>query len=58
MGILYLFIKLELDRSTNDGDLLWDRNHWTDTQTESDNFLYWIKGRVKKCNTSCISAIR
>ena len=47
--ILYLFAKFELDRSTNNGDLLSDRNHWkqrhttkkdrqtdTHTQTESD----------------------
>ena len=37
-------IKLELDRSTNNGDLLLDRNQWADRQThretESDTLPY------------------
>ena len=40
MGIFYLSTKFELDRFTNNEDLLSDRNHkkhtQTDTQTESD----------------------
>ena len=50
-GIFYLSTKFELDRSTNNGDLLSDRNHWkhrqtdtqADTQIESDTLsLYDI----------------
>ena len=46
VGTLYLSAKFELDWSTNNGDLLSDRNHWTDRhthrqthrETESDTF--------------------
>ena len=33
MGIFYLSIKFELDRSFNNGDLSSDWNHWKHTQT-------------------------
>ena len=39
MGILYLFTKFEPDCSTNNGDPLSDRNHWTDTQTHTLNLI-------------------
>ena len=43
MGILYLFTKFEFDRSTDDKDLLLDRNHWKHRQTESDTIPITIK---------------
>ena len=57
MGIFYLSIKFELDRSINKGDLLSDRDHWTlrktdtDRQTHNLNLIlspFRIKGRVIK----------
>ena len=38
VGTLYLSTKFELDRSTNNGDLLPDRNH-RDTQTDRLNLI-------------------
>ena len=41
VGILYLFIKFELDQSTDNRDLLLDRNHWKhkNTEIETDSLL-------------------
>ena len=43
MGIIYLSIKFELDRSSNNGDLLSDRKHrihkYTDTHTHKLNLI-------------------
>ena len=57
MGILYLSTKFEHDRSTNNGNLLSDRNQWkhkTDTHrdrhTHRLNLIlspYRIKGQIK-----------
>ena len=35
VGKLYLSTQFELDRFTNNGDLLSDRNHWTHTHTHT-----------------------
>ena len=44
VGICYLFTKFELDRSTNNGDLLSERNYWkhrqTDKQTDTHTYIH------------------
>ena len=40
MGIIHFSTKFELDRSTNNGDLLSDRKYWTDTHTQTDRHTY------------------
>ena len=35
MSIFYLSTKFERDRSTNNRNLLSDKNHWTDKQTDT-----------------------
>ena len=54
VGILYRSTKFELDRFTNNRDVLSDRNQWTDTetgtQTESDTLPKKDFGSSKKLN--------
>ena len=40
MGILYLSTRFELDWSTNNGDLLSDRNWWKHTQTHQHTHIH------------------
>ena len=46
-GIFYLSSKFELDRSTNNGDLLSDTNHWehkhTDKHTQTHAHTYTLR---------------
>ena len=43
MGILYFSTKFEFDQSTNNGDLLSDRNNWKHRQTDTDTLpIYHI----------------
>ena len=56
VGILYLYIKFERDRSTNNGYLSSDRNNWkgsqthtqTHTETKSDTLPIYNIGASKK----------
>ena len=40
MGILYLSTKFELDRFTNNGDLLSDRNIWKHKNSDRDTPIH------------------
>ena len=51
MGILYLSTKVELDWSTDNRDLLSDRNRWdrhTDRHIDTHTLKLILSGRVKK----------